>query len=113
MRDHTVNAFALPGGFIGVPTGLINSAETESELASVLAHEIGHVSQRHIARMLAQQQQLQMPMMVALAAAILLGRSRPVLAAGAAAAAQGATIQSALAYPRGLRRVCAPVGLRR
>ena len=111
MRDHTVNAFALPGGFIGVHTGLINTAETESELASVLAHEIGHVSQRHIARMLAQQQQLQMPMMVALAAAILLGRSRPDLAAGAAAAAQGATIQSALAYSRDFEREADRVGL--
>ena len=111
MRDHTVNAFALPGGFIGVHTGLINTAETESELASVLAHEIGHVSQRHIARMLAQQQQLQMPMMVALAAAILLGRSRPDLAAGAAAAAQGAGIQSALAYSRDFEREADRVGL--
>src|SRR5438105_7119841 len=111
MRDHTVNAFALPGGFIGVHTGLINTAETESELASVLAHEIGHVSQRHIARMLAQQQQLQMPMMVALAAAILLGRSRPDLAAGAAAAAQGAGIQSALAYSRDFERDADRIGM--
>jgi beta-barrel assembly-enhancing protease len=111
MRDHTVNAFALPGGFIGVNTGLINTAETESELASVLAHEIGHVSQRHIARMLAQQQQLQMPMMVALAAAILLGRSRPDLAAGAAAAAQGAGIQASLAYSRDFEREADRIGL--
>ncbi|MFN2646390.1 MAG: M48 family metalloprotease [Burkholderiales bacterium] len=111
MRDHTVNAFALPGGFIGVNTGLITTAETESELASVLAHEIGHVSQRHIARMIAQQQQLQMPMMVALAAAILLGRSRPDLAAGAAAAAQGAGIQASLAYSRDFEREADRIGL--
>src|SRR5207244_11626341 len=80
IRDTTVNAFALPGGFVGVHTGLITTAETESELASVLAHEVSHVTQRHIASMLSQQQQMQMPMMVALAAAILLGRSRPDLA---------------------------------
>ncbi|HET7670230.1 MAG TPA: M48 family metalloprotease, partial [Burkholderiales bacterium] len=71
MRDHTINAFALPGGFVGVNTGLITAAETESELASVMAHEIAHVSQRHIARMFGQQQQMQMPVMAAMAAAIL------------------------------------------
>ena len=111
LRDHTVNAFALPGGFVGVHTGLINTAETESELASVLAHELGHVSQRHLARLLSQQQQMQMPMMVALAAAILLGRSRPDLAAGAAAAAQGAGIQSQLSYSRDFEREADRIGL--
>lgn len=53
IKDRTLNAFALPGGFIGVHTGLLLATETESELASVLSHEIGHVSQRHIARMIA------------------------------------------------------------
>jgi len=111
LRDHTVNAFALPGGFVGVHSGLINTAETESELASVLAHELGHVSQRHLARMLSQQQQLQLPMMVALAAAILFGRSRPDLAAGAAAAAQGAGIQAQLSYSRDFEREADRIGL--
>ena len=111
LRDHTVNAFALPGGFVGVHTGLINTAETESELASVLAHELGHVSQRHLARMLTQQQQMQMPMMVALAAALLLGRSRPDLAIGAAAAAQGAGIQTQLSYSRDFEREADRIGL--
>ena len=113
IRDHTVNAFALPGGFIGVHTGLITTAETESELASVLAHEISHVTQRHIARMLSQQQQMQVPMMVALAAAILLGRSRPDLAIGAAAGAQAAGVQSALSYSRDFEREADRIGLQR
>ena len=65
IRENTINAFALPGGYVGVHTGLITTAETESELASVLAHEVSHVTQRHIARMVAQQQQLQMPMLAA------------------------------------------------
>ncbi|MGE5336606.1 MAG: M48 family metalloprotease, partial [Gemmatimonadota bacterium] len=58
IRDNTINAFALPGGFIGVNTGLIMVADDESELASVLAHEISHVTQRHIARQLAEQQKM-------------------------------------------------------
>jgi predicted Zn-dependent protease len=57
VRDPTLNAFALPGGFIAVHSGLVLAAQNESELASVVAHEIGHVSQRHIARMLGQQRQ--------------------------------------------------------
>jgi len=98
LRDPTINAFALPGGFVGVHTGLISSAETESELASVLAHEIAHVTQRHIARMLGQQNQMQLPVLAALAAAVLLGSSRPDLAMGAAAAAQAGAVQASLAY---------------
>lgn len=52
MLDNTVNAFAIPGGFVGVHTGLIVMAQHESELASVLAHEIAHVSQHHLARLI-------------------------------------------------------------
>ncbi|MGQ0748984.1 MAG: M48 family metallopeptidase, partial [Betaproteobacteria bacterium] len=111
MRDHTLNAFALPGGFVGVHTGLIAAAETESELASVLAHEIAHVTQRHIARMLGQQEQMQLPVLVALAAAVLLGRSRPDLAMGAAAAAQAGAVQASLAYSRDFEREADRVGL--
>ena len=112
IRDASINAFALPGGFVGVHTGLITASDTESELASVLAHEVAHVTQRHIARMLGQQQQMQMPMMVALAAAILLGRSRPDLASGAAVAAQAGAVQSQLAYSRDFEREADRLGLR-
>ncbi|MFL9966857.1 M48 family metalloprotease [Paraburkholderia sediminicola] len=52
VRDAQINAFSLPGGFIGVNTGLIAATQTESELASVLGHEMGHVLQRHISRMI-------------------------------------------------------------
>jgi predicted Zn-dependent protease len=50
VRDNTINAFALPGGFIGVNYGLMLATRNESQLAGVLAHEIAHVTQRHIAR---------------------------------------------------------------
>jgi beta-barrel assembly-enhancing protease len=52
VRDSQINAFSLPGGFIGVNSGLFITTRTESELASVIGHEMGHVLQRHIARML-------------------------------------------------------------
>ena len=111
MRDPTINAFALPGGFVGVHTGLIQAAETESELASVLAHEIAHVAGRHIARMLNQQEQLQLPVMAALVAAVLLAGTRPDLAAGAAAAAQAGSVQATLGYSREFEREADRVGL--
>ncbi len=110
MRDAAINAFALPGGFIGVHSGLITAAESESEVASVLAHEIAHVTQRHIARMFGVQQQMQLPALIALAAAILIGRSRPDLASGAAAAAQGGALQQQLGYTREFEREADRVG---
>ena len=104
LRDPSVNAFALPGGFICVNSGLIALTDTESELASVLGHEISHVTQHHVARLINQQQQMQLPVLAAVAAALLLGRSRPDLAAGATAAAQGAAVQTGLAYSRDFER---------
>ena len=59
IRNPQVNAFALPGGYIGIHSGLILTAQTESELASVVGHEIAHVEQRHMARMVDKQNQLQ------------------------------------------------------
>jgi beta-barrel assembly-enhancing protease len=111
LRDPTINAFALPGGFVGVHTGLITSAGSESELASVLAHEVAHVTQHHLARLINQQQQMALPMLAALAAAVLLGRSRPDLTMGAIAGAQAAGIQSQLSYSRDFEREADRVGL--
>ena len=110
MRDGSINAFALPGGYIGVHTGLLTAADSESEVASVLSHEIAHVTQRHIARMLGTQQQMALPGLIALAAALLLGRSRPDLAQGAIMAAQGAAVQAQLSYSRDFEREADRVG---
>ncbi len=87
-----INAFAVPGGFIGVYTGLIMMTRTEGELASVLAHETAHVTQRHIPRLLAAQQRSRAPTMAAILAAILLGGSSKntgaIIAATTASVAQ-------------------------
>jgi beta-barrel assembly-enhancing protease len=104
MRDNTLNAFALPGAFIGVHSGLILAAESESELASVLAHEIGHVTQRHIARQIAGQERSGWATLAALALAILAARSNAQAAQAAIVGAQAASIQSQLDYTREYER---------
>jgi predicted Zn-dependent protease len=111
LSDPTLNAFAMPGGFIGVHTGLILAAESESELASVLAHEISHVTQRHLARLMSKSGQSQLSSIVGLAVAILAARSNPDLAIGAAAAGQAAGIQQQLNYTRDFEREADRIGL--
>jgi predicted Zn-dependent protease len=73
VKDDRINAFALPGGYIGVNSGLILASETESELAGVLAHEISHVTQRHIARAAYDNQRTSIVSMAAMLAALVLG----------------------------------------
>ena len=111
LRDPTLNAFAMPGGYIGVHSGLILAAASESELASVLAHEISHVTQRHMARLVSKSGQGQITSLLALAVAILAARSSPDLAMGAAIAGQGAAIQNQLNYSRDFEREADRVGL--
>lgn len=111
IQDNTLNAFALPGGYIGVHTGLIQSAQSESELASVLAHEIAHVSQHHLARIIAKTQQSTWASLAALAVAILAARSNPQIATAAITTAQAATVQTQLDYTRDHEREADRIGL--
>lgn len=112
VRDRSVNAFALPGGFVGAHLGLIAITTTRDQLASVMAHELSHVTQRHIARSIAPQQQASM---VALAS-ILLGiiaasRANNVDMANAAImTGQGAAIQQQLNFSRDMEREADRVG---
>ncbi|WP_250865496.1 M48 family metalloprotease [Caballeronia sp. INSB1] len=73
VRDPQINAFSMPGGFIGVNTGLVAATQTESELASVIGHEMGHVLQRHIARMLGTQEKSTYAALAAMVAGMLAG----------------------------------------
>ena len=102
LRDKDVNAFALPGGFIGTNTGLLLLTNNESELAGVLAHEIGHVVQRHIARAIQAQSRNSIPMMAAMLAAILIGvaSGSPNAAIGGVSMAQGAAMQQQINFTR-------------
>lgn len=113
VQDPTLNAFALPGGYIGVHTGLITAAESESELASVLAHEISHVTQHHIARMIEAQSNNLPFAFAAMAAAILAARSNPDMAAGAVLGSQAGMIQAQLDFTRENEREADRLGIAR
>ncbi len=112
VRDPSINAFALPGGYIGVHSGLVVGAQSESELASVLAHEIGHVMQRHIARGIAQQSQGTGIMVASLIGALLAALAgQGDLAMGVATFGQAAAIDRQLGFSRGAEQEADRAGL--
>ncbi len=100
VDDYTVNAFAMPGGFVGVNTGLLLITQNESELASVLAHEISHVTQHHYARMLSATKNDSLTSMAAIALAILAARNSPQSGEDAIVGAQARAIQKELDFTR-------------
>ncbi|ANN69440.1 M48 family metalloprotease [Bordetella bronchialis] len=106
VRDPEINAFAMPGGYIGVNSGLVVATKSESELAAVLAHEIGHVVQRHIARGMTQSNQTGAIMLASVAGALLaaLAGGGGNLAAGVAAFGQAAAIDRQLGFSRDAER---------
>jgi predicted Zn-dependent protease len=108
VKDPTLNAFALPGGFVGVNTGTIVNAQSESELAAVLAHEIAHVTQHHMARMASQQGQLTGALLAAMVVAIMARNSQ----AGSAAAAigQASAITAQIGFSREYEREADRIG---
>ena len=110
VKDSSINAFALPGGFIGFHTGLIVTAETDSEVASVMGHETGHVLQRHLARQMDQQAT---NTMIAIAGMVLgaLAMSRnPSAGAGLMQGGQAAAISNQLSYSRDAEREADRIG---
>lgn len=104
INDSSINAFAMPGGFIGVHSGLILAAESESELAGVLAHEISHVTQRHIARQVYQSSKLSIASMVAMGLALLAARSNGQASMAAIAGTQAGVVSAQLAFSRDFER---------
>jgi len=101
IENPTINAFAGPGGHIGVFSGLVLASENESELAAVLAHEIAHVTQRHLIRLFEDQKRLSIPATAALIATTILGAQVDAdLGAAAAASIQAATLQRQINFTR-------------
>ncbi len=103
VRDSAINAFALPGGFIGVNAGLVTATRSEAELAGVLAHEIAHVTQRHIARSIQNAGRANMASLAGMLAAILIGATTGLpgdVVMGGVTAAQGLAAQSQISFTR-------------
>jgi predicted Zn-dependent protease len=111
VNANSVNAFAMPGGFIGVHAGLLLTSQSENEVASVIAHEIAHVTQHHIARSVEQANRMQLPLTAAVIAAILLGSQDPQLANAAIAAAVGGSQQMQLNFTRANEHEADRVGM--
>lgn len=111
VRDPMLNAFALPGGFIGVHSALVLAAQNESELASVMAHEIGHVAQRHIARMLGKQKQDMLIPLAAMVLGALTATASPDAGMAMMMGGQGLALQRRLNFSRDAEREADRVGL--
>lgn len=100
IQDPNINAFAGPGGYIGVNSGLIMTAQSESELASVLAHETAHVTQHHLLRTFDKVSRTNLPTMAALIAALILGGHNPQLAEAAIASTVAGSQQLQINFTR-------------
>lgn len=110
IRNRTINAFALPGGYLGVHLGLIAVVESRDELASVLAHELSHVTQRHISRLMSKQNQ-QMPwMLAAMILGMMAASKNPDAANAAIAGGQAIAVQNQLNFSRDMEREADRVG---
>jgi predicted Zn-dependent protease len=100
LESPVINAFALPGGFITIHTGLMLETQTESELASVVGHEISHVTQRHGARMFEEASQMSGPMIASMIGALILTAVNPQAGAAALMAGQAAAQQHQINFTR-------------
>ena len=110
VKDSSINAFALPGGFIGFHTGLIVTAETDSEVASVMGHETGHVLQRHLARQMDQQATNTMIALAGMVLGALAASRNPSAGAGLMQGGQAAAINNQLSYSRDAEREADRIG---
>ncbi|MFT7532290.1 MAG: putative Zn-dependent protease [Gammaproteobacteria bacterium] len=109
VNNPNLNAFAAPGGYITLHTGLLAHTATESELASVVGHEVAHITQRHLPRMIERARQRSLPAAAAMVAAILVGGQ---LGSAALVSANAAMAADQLRYSRDFEREADSVGLR-
>ena len=109
-RDRSINAFALPGGYFGLHLGLVGAVATRDELASVLAHEMSHITQRHIPRLLGQQSRQAPWMIAAMVLGAIAASKNPQAGAALAVGGQAAVIQQQLNFSRDMEREADRIG---
>jgi predicted Zn-dependent protease len=109
-RDRTVNAFALPGGYFGLHLGLVGVVSNRDELASVLAHELSHVTQRHISRSMSRQAAQAPWLMGAMILGLLAASKDPSAAQATIVGGQAAAVQNQLNYSRDMEREADRIG---
>jgi beta-barrel assembly-enhancing protease len=111
VKSSEINAFAGPGGYIGVNTQLILASESESELAAVMAHEMAHVRLHHLYRMIEHQKNMQIPKLASMLAAIALGVVNPVLGSGALMGTLSGFEQDSINYVRSNEKEADSIGI--
>ena len=100
INDPLINAFAAPGGIVGINSGVIMNSDSESELAGVVAHEIAHVTQKHMARSVEMSKKMSIPTLAAMLGAILIATQNPDAGQAALMAVQGASAQAQINFTR-------------
>ena len=111
INNKTINAFAVPGGYIGVHTGLLLAARNEAEVAAVLAHEAAHITQRHIPRLIAESRRISGPALAALLAGILIAASGGQGGEAAVALTTAGLAQHELNFTRGFEQEADRIGM--
>lgn len=112
VKDSSINAFAAPGGFIGIHAGLILTSQSESELAAVVAHEIAHITQKHLIRTYEATKKHRITTAVALLAAILIGQNVEQLTEAAIATTVAANAQLQINFTRAHEKEADYIGIK-
>ncbi|KTC65811.1 Zn-dependent protease (plasmid) [Legionella adelaidensis] len=111
VKSNEINAFAGPGGYIGVNSQLILASDNESELAAVMAHEIAHVKLHHLYRIIEHSKQMRVPMLASVLASIALGVVNPALGSGALMASITGIAQDNINFTRASEKEADRIGI--
>lgn len=111
VKSNEINAFAGPGGYIGINTQLILATSNESELAAVMAHEIAHVRLHHLYQMIQHEKQMRIPMLASMLASVALGIINPTLGSGALMASLSGFAQDNINFTRANEKEADRIGI--